>query len=152
MANDTQISIIGNLTGDPELRFTPGGVAVANFTVASTPRAFDKAAGEFKDGDPLFLRVSVWRKAAENVAESLVKGDRVMVRGNLVQRQYTDKDGNQKSSYEIQAEEVGASLLFRSFVHQTPTQGRTARAVTEPEQGDPWATPGPGASGDQPPF
>lgn len=153
MANETQITVIGNLTGDPELRFTQSGAAVANFTVASTPRTFDKQRNEWVDGEALFLRCSVWRDQAEHVAESLKKGDRVVVQGNLVQRSYENREGEKRTVFEMQVQEVGASLLFRSFVHQTAT-GRTARAVTEPTEGDPWATPTTqgGAEDDRPPF
>lgn len=146
MANDTIITVIGNLAGDPELRFTPSGAGVANFTVASTPRVFDKASNEWKDGETLWMRCSVWRKQAENVAESLVKGDRVVVSGRLVQRTY-EKDGEKRTSYEMQVEEVGASLLFRSFVHQGKTRGASA----ETRQEDPWATTG-GYGTEPPPF
>lgn len=112
MANDTVITVIGNLTADPELRFTNSGAAVASFTVASTPRTFDRQANEWKDGEALFLRCSVWRDAAENVAESLEKGARVIVQGRLQQRSYTDRDGNNRTSVELQVDEVGPSLRY----------------------------------------
>ena len=105
MAGDTVITVVGNLTDDPELRFTASGAAVANFTVASTPRFFDKQTNEWKDGDALFLRCSVWRQAAENVAESLVKGSRVMVSGELSQRDY-EKDGQKHYTTEVKADKV----------------------------------------------
>ena len=112
MANDTVITVIGNLTADPELRFPNSGAAVASFTVASTPRTFDRQANEWKDGEALFLRCSVWRDAAENVAESLEKGARVIVQGRLQQRSYTDRDGNNRTSVELQVDEVGPSLRY----------------------------------------
>ena len=112
MANDTVITVIGNLTADPELRFTNSGAAVASFTVASTPRTFDRQANEWKDGEALFLRCSVWRDAAENVAESLEKGTRVVVQGRLQQRSYTDREGNNRTSVELQVDEVGPSLRY----------------------------------------
>lgn len=112
MANDTVITVIGNLTADPELRFTQSGLAVASFTVASTPRSFDRQSGEWKDGEALFLRCSIWRDAAENVAESLEKGTRVIVQGRLKQRSYTDRDGNNRTSIELDVEEIGPSLRY----------------------------------------
>ncbi|MCT1430594.1 single-stranded DNA-binding protein [Brachybacterium muris] len=112
MANDTTIAVIGNLTADPELRFTQSGVAVANFTIASTPRTFDKQANEWRDGEALFMRSTIWRDAAENVAESLSKGDRVIAQGNLVQRSYTDREGNNRTSIELDVQEIGPSLKY----------------------------------------
>lgn len=112
MAGDTVITVIGNLTDDPELRFTPSGAAVANFTVASTPRQFDRQTNEWKDGETLFLRCSVWRQAAENVAESLQKGMRVMVQGRLVSRSYEDREGQKRTVNELQVDEVGPSLTW----------------------------------------
>ncbi len=114
MAGDTVITVVGNLTADPELRFTPSGAAVANFTVASTPRTFDKATNEWKDGEALFLRCSVWRQAAENVAESLTKGTAVIVQGRLKQRSYETKEGEKRTVYELDVEEVGPSLRWAS--------------------------------------
>jgi single-strand DNA-binding protein len=111
MAGDTVITIIGNLTADPELRFTPSGAAVANFTVASTPRQFDKASNDWKDGETLFMRCSVWRDAAENVAESLQRGARVLVAGRLKQRSY-EKDGAKHTVVELEVDEVGPSLRY----------------------------------------
>jgi len=110
MAGDTVITIIGNLTADPELRFTPSGAAVADFTVASTPRTFDRNANEWKDGETLFMRCSVWREQAENVAESLRKGTRVIVSGRLTQRSYETREGQNRTVVEMQADEVGVSL------------------------------------------
>lgn len=112
MANDTVITVVGNLTADPELRFTNSGIPVASFTVASTPRTFDRQSGEWKDGEALFLRCSIWRDAAENVAESLTKGTRVIVQGRLQQRSYTDREGNNRTSIELQVDEIGPSLRY----------------------------------------
>ncbi|WP_058235014.1 single-stranded DNA-binding protein [Devriesea agamarum] len=112
MAGETVITVIGNLTADPELRFTQSGVAVASFTVASTPRTFDRQSGEWKDGEALFLRCSIWRDAAENVAESLEKGTRVIVQGRLKQRSYTDREGNNRTSVELDVDEVGPCLRY----------------------------------------
>ena len=109
-AGDTQITIVGNLVGDPELRYTPTGQAVANFRVASTPRFRDNATGEWKDGDSLFLSCNVWRQAAENVAESLQRGMRVIVNGRLRQRSYETREGEKRTVYEIEVDEVGPSL------------------------------------------
>ena len=112
MAGDTVITVIGNLTADPELRFTPSGAAVANFTVASTPRAFDRQSNEWKDQETLFLRCSVWREAAENVAESLTKGMRVIVQGRLKARSYETKDGDRRTSHELEVDEIGPSMRY----------------------------------------
>ena len=112
MANDTVITVVGNLTADPELRFTNSGIPVASFTVESTPRTFDRQSGEWKDGEALFLRCSIWRDAAENVAESLTKGTRVIVQGRLQQRSYTDREGNNRTSIELQVDEIGPSLRY----------------------------------------
>ena len=114
MAGETVITVIGNLTGDPELRFTPSGAAVANFTVASTPRQFDRQANEFKDGDTLFMRCSICREAAENVAESLTKGMRVIASGRLVQRSYETREGEKRTVVELQVDEIGPSLRYAS--------------------------------------
>src|ERR1700712_5540895 len=112
MAGETIITVVGNLTGDPELRFTNSGAAVANFTVASTPRTLDKATNEWKDGEALFLRCSLWRQAAENVAESLQKGMRVVVTGRLKQRSYDTKEGEKRTVIELEVEEIGPSLKY----------------------------------------
>lgn len=111
MAGETPITVIGNLTSDPELRFTPSGSAVANFTIASTPRTLDRQSNEWKDGETLFLRASIWREAAENVAETLTKGMRVIASGNLKMRQY-DKDGEKRTSTELEVQEIGPSLRY----------------------------------------
>src|ERR1700756_4826656 len=112
MAGETVITVVGNLTDDPELRFTPSGAAVASFTVASTPRSFDKNTNEWKDGDALFLRCSIWRQAAENGAESLTKGMRVVVQGRLRQRSYETREGEKRTVVELDVEEVGPSLKY----------------------------------------
>lgn len=114
MAGDTVITVIGNLTADPELRFTPQGAAVANLTIASTPRNFDKATGEWKEGETLFLRASAWREAAENIAETLKKGMRVIAQGRLKSRSYETKEGERRTSMELEIEEIGPSLRFAS--------------------------------------
>jgi single-strand DNA-binding protein len=110
MAGDTQITVVGNLVSDPELRYTPTGVAVANFRVASTPRTFDRQANEWKDGDSLFLTCNVWRQAAENVAESLQRGMRVVVQGRLHQRSYETREGEKRTVFEVEVDDVGPSL------------------------------------------
>jgi single-strand DNA-binding protein len=112
MAGETVITVVGNLTADPELRFTPSGAAVANFTVASTPRTFDRQTGEWKDGEALFLRCSIWRQAAENVAESLTRGMRVVAQGRLKQRSYETREGEKRTVVEMEVEEVGPSLKY----------------------------------------
>ncbi|MBU4336980.1 MAG: single-stranded DNA-binding protein [Actinobacteria bacterium] len=171
MAGETVLTLVGNLTGDPELRFTPSGAAVANFTVASTPRTFDRQSNEWKDGDTLFMRCSIWREAAESVAESLTKGTRVIVTGRLIQRSYETREGEKRTVVELQVDEVGPSLRYAT-AKVTRTQrsggggfggsssggsssggfssGGSSAATTD----DPWATPA-GASGgfsDEPPF
>src|SRR3977135_2477660 len=112
MAGDTTITVIGNLTDDPELRFTPSGAAVAKFRVASTPRTLDRASGEWKDGEALFLACSVWRQAAENVAESLQRGSRVIVSGRLRQRSYETREGEKRTVMELEVDEIGPSLRY----------------------------------------
>jgi single-strand DNA-binding protein len=112
MAGDTVITVIGNLTSDPELRFTPSGAAVANFTVASTPRTLDRQSGEWKDGEALFLRCNIWRQAAENVAETLTRGARVIVQGRLKQRSFETREGEKRTVIELEVDEVGPSLRY----------------------------------------
>jgi single-strand DNA-binding protein len=112
VAGDTIITVIGNLTADPELRFTPSGAAVANFTVASTPRQFDRQTNEWKDGEALFLRCNIWREAAENVAESLTRGSRVIVSGRLKQRSYETREGEKRTVVELEVDEIGPSLKY----------------------------------------
>ncbi|HRA04207.1 MAG TPA: single-stranded DNA-binding protein [Arachnia sp.] len=122
MAGETTITVIGNLTADPELRFTPNGAAVANFTVASTPRTFDRQTNEWKDGDAMFLNCSVWRQYAENVAESLSKGTRVIVSGRLKARSYETREGEKRTVFEIDVDEVGPALRYAT-AKVTRTQG-----------------------------
>lgn len=126
MAGETVITVVGNLVDDPELRFTPSGAAVAKFRVASTPRTFDRQTNEWKDGDSLFLTCSVWRQAAENVAESLTKGTRVVVQGRLKQRSYEDREGIKRTVYDLDVDEVGASLR-NATAKVTKTTGRGAQ-------------------------
>jgi single-strand DNA-binding protein len=114
MAGETTITVVGNLTSDPELRFTPSGSAVANFTIASTPRTFDRQSNEWKDGETLFLRASVWREAAENVAETLTKGTRVVAQGRLKSRSYETKEGEKRTVMELEVDEIGPSLRYAS--------------------------------------
>lgn len=123
MAGETVITIIGNLTNDPELRFTPSGAAVANFTVASTPRTFDRQSNEWKDGETLFMRCSVWRDAAENVAESLQRGTRVLVSGRLRSRSYETKEGEKRTVVEMEVDEVGPSLRYATTKVSKTTRG-----------------------------
>lgn len=150
MAGETVITVIGNLTGDPELRFTPSGAAVAKFTVASTPRTLDKTTSEWKDGETLFLNCSVWRQAAENVAESLTRGSRVIVQGRLKQRSY-EKDGEKRTVYELDVDEVGPSLRNATAkVNKTVRSGGGAQARGAEPADDPWASAP--AGGDEPPF
>jgi len=181
MAGDTVITVIGNLTGDPELRFTPSGAAVANFTVASTPRTFDRQSNEWKDGDTLFMRCSIWREAAENVAESLTKGMRVIAQGRLVQRSYETREGEKRTVVELQVDEIGPSLRYASakvtraqrsggggggfgggggnFGGGAGSGGASGGGFSSgggQQSEDPWATAGPASSGgsfsDEPPF
>ncbi|KIF75493.1 single-stranded DNA-binding protein, partial [Streptomyces sp. 150FB] len=126
MAGETVITVVGNLVDDPELRFTPSGAAVANFRVASTPRVFDRQTNEWKDGDSLFLTCTVWRQAAENVAESLQRGMRVVVQGRLKQRTYDDREGVKRTVYELDVEEVGPSLKSAT-AKVTKTTGRSGQ-------------------------
>src|SRR4051794_5086164 len=154
MAGDTQITVVGNLVDDPELRFTPSGAAVANFRIASTPRTFDRQTNEWKDGEALFLSCAVWRQAAENVAESLQKGMRVVVQGNLRSRQYETREGEKRTVFEIQVDEVGPSLKYATAkVTRTQRSGGSSygdggggQASSGPSGNDPWATPAPPAT------
>jgi single-strand DNA-binding protein len=178
MAGETVITVVGNLTNDPELRFTPSGAAVASFTVASTPRTLDKNTNEWKDGDALFLRCSIWRQAAENVAESLQRGARVIVQGRLQQRSYETKEGEKRTVVELQVDEIGPSLKYATAkVNKTtrqggggggfgsgggqPSGGYSGGGGAAPSGGDdPWATSAPASGGasssggwsDEPPF
>jgi single-strand DNA-binding protein len=139
MSGETVITIVGNLVDDPELRFTPAGVAVAKFRIASTPRVFDKQSNEWKDGESLFLTCSVWRKAGENVAESLTRGTRVIVQGRLKQRSYEDKEQVKRTVYEIDVDEVGVSLARATAkVTKNPAGGGQQQGAAT--SADPWAT------------
>ncbi|MFD4557582.1 single-stranded DNA-binding protein [Streptomyces sp. NPDC058469] len=139
MSGETVITIVGNLVDDPELRFTPAGVAVAKFRIASTPRVFNRETNEWKDGDALFLTCSVWRQAAENVAESLQRGVRVIVQGRLKQRSYEDREGVKRTVYEIDVDEVGPTLARATVkVVKNPSGGGQA-AVAQKATDDPWA-------------
>jgi len=148
MAGDTVITIIGNLTADPELRFTPSGAAVANFTVASTPRQFDRTSNDWKDGETLFMRCSVWRDAAENVAESLQRGTRVLVSGRLKSRSYETKEGEKRTVIEMDVEEVGPSLRYAT-AKVNRTQRGTGGGFTGGGQGSGGQSSGGQSSGGQ---
>ena len=168
MANETIITVVGNLTADPELRYTQGGLPVANFTIASTPRTFDKTKNEYVDGEALFLRASVWREFAEHVAGSLTKGTRVIASGRLKQRSYKDREGNDRIAIELEVDEIGPSLRYATAqVTRAAASGASAAGsgagwgadttprVTGPQTGaDGWATsPAGGADyGDSTPF
>ena len=136
MAGETVITVVGNLVDDPELRFTPAGVAVAKFRVASTPRTFDRQANEWKDGESLFLTCSVWRQAAENAAESLARGMRVIVQGRLKQRSYEDREGVKRTVYELDVDEVGVSLARATAKVTKNPAGGGSRGDT-PTAGEP---------------
>lgn len=157
---DIQVTFVGNLTSDPELRFTPSGAAVANFTVACTPRALDKQTNEWKDGETTFLRCQVWRQYAENVAESLTRGARVIVTGRLKQRSYETKEGEKRTSIEVDVEDIGPALR-NATVKVTKSAGGSSAAPSSSAGSavvdDPWATPVSGGSWggqptDEPPF
>jgi single-strand DNA-binding protein len=180
MAGETVITVVGNLTDDPELRFTPSGAAVANFTVASTPRSFNKQTNEWEDGEALFLRCSIWRQAAENVAESLQRGMRVVVQGRLRARTWETREGEKRTSFEIDVEEIGPSLKFATAKVNRVSRGSGGGfsggqggqgGQSGPAADDPWATPAaqggapagqaaagndpwgaPGVANDEPPF
>lgn len=161
MAGETIITVVGNLTADPELRYTQTGLAVANFTIASTPRNFDKATNDWKDGDALFLRASVWREFAENVAGTLSKGSRVIATGRLKQRSYETKEGEKRTSFEIEVDEIGPSLRYATAQVTRTTSGGprggqggaqggaqggdepwAAAKSSDSSSGDVWNTPG----------
>lgn len=173
MAGDTTITVVGNLTADPELRFIPSGAAVANFTVASTPRIYDRQAGDWRDGDALFLRCSIWREAAENVAESLTRGSRVIVTGRLKQRSYETREGEKRTVVEVEVDEIGPSLRYATAkVNKVSRSGgggggfggggggggssRPAAVAGSESTDDPWGSaPAAGStagSDDEPPF
>jgi single-strand DNA-binding protein len=151
MSGDTFVTLVGGLVDDPELRFTPNGSAVASFRVASTPRYQDRDTGEWKDGESLFLTCSIWRQAAEHVAESLQRGHRVIVRGRLKQRSYETRDGERRTVYEVEADEVAVSLR-NATVRVTKVARAAAGAEGRPDATqsaeDPWSAP----SSDEPPF
>ncbi|KAA9108455.1 single-stranded DNA-binding protein [Microbacterium rhizomatis] len=168
MAGETIITVVGNLTADPELRYTQGGLPVANFTIASTPRNFDRAANEWKDGEALFLRASVWREFAEHVAGSLTKGSRVIATGRLKQRSYETKEGEKRTSIELEIDEIGPSLRYATAqVTRAASNGQGGGQSRGQVADQPWSTPGsasapaaggadawsaPGAYGDDTPF
>lgn len=171
MAGETVITVVGNLTADPELRFTNNGVALASFTIASTPRTFDRQTNEWKDGEALFLRCTVWREYAENVANSLTKGMRVIARGNLRQRSYETKEGERRTSYEMDIDEIGPSLRYASaqvtraqsrggFGGDTSNQNQNQNQSTDtsepwgrsPASNDGWANPGQSFDDTEAPF
>ncbi len=170
MAGETIITIVGNLTADPELRYTQNGLPVANFTIASTPRNFDRQANEWKDGEALFLRASVWREFAEHVAGSLTKGSRVIATGRLKQRSYQDREGNNRTAIELEVDEIGPSLRYATAQVTRAASGggnfggggQQQRPQQQVQQDEPWSTPGsaapdawsaPGTSyGDDTPF
>lgn len=169
MAGDTNITLIGNLTEDPVLRFTPSGAAVANFRVASTPRYLDRQSGEWKDGEALFLNCNIWRQAAEHVAESLQRGMRVIVSGRLRQRTYETKEGEKRTVFELEVDEIGPSLRYATAKVQKMSRssgGGGGFGASAPPADDPWASSAPSAQpagapapggggggfGDEPPF
>ena len=167
MAGETTITVVGNLTADPELRFTQSGAAVASFTVASTPRTFDRQSGEWKDGEALFLRCNVWRQVAENVAESLTRGSRVLVSGRLRQRSFDTKEGEKRTVVELEVDEIGPSLRYATAKVNKVSRGdggggggfgggggQQSRGGGAPAD-DPWGSAPPAGSGgfaDEPPF
>jgi single-strand DNA-binding protein len=158
-AGDIAITVVGNLTADPELRFTPSGAAVASFTVAATPRVLDKATNEWKDGDAVFMRCSVWRQAAENVAESLQKGARVIVTGRLKQRSYETREGEKRTVMEMEVDEVGPALKYATAKVNKVQRGGgggfggDSGGSSPASSDDPWAaSPSGGAGFDEPPF
>lgn len=163
MAGETPLTIVGNLTADPELRFTPAGAAVATFTVASTPRTFDRQSGEWRDGEALFLRCSIWRQSAENVAESLTKGARVVVTGRLKQRSFETREGEKRTVIELDVDEVGPSLRYATAKVNKVSRGSGdgggwgggGGGGTAPAD-DPWGSAPPAGSGatadTEPPF
>jgi single-strand DNA-binding protein len=150
MSGETVITVVGNLTADPILAYTQNGLAVANFTIASTPRVFDKQAGETKDGDSLFLRASVWRDFAEHVAGSLTKGSRVVATGRLKQRSYETKEGEKRTSIELEVDEIGPSLRFATaqVTRAASSQGAGGQQARQnAPQREPWAESAPSAQG-----
>ncbi|MFF5293651.1 single-stranded DNA-binding protein [Paractinoplanes globisporus] len=166
MAGETTITVVGNLTDDPELRFTPSGAAVANFRIASTPRYLDRQSGEWRDGDPLFLACNIWRDPAEHVAETLKRGTRVIVTGRLRQRSYETREGEKRTVFELEVDEIGPSLRYATakvmkMTRQTEPGRATAAAPRGGSLDDPWSVGAPaaqrepvtvGAAADEPPF
>lgn len=159
MAGETTVTVVGNLTADPELRFTQSGAAVTSFTVASTPRSFDKQSNEWKDGEALFLRCNAWRQVAENVAESLTRGSRVIVSGRLRQRSFETKEGEKRTVVELEVDEVGPSLRYATAkVAKVDRSGGQQRPQQNRQSSDPWQTDPPRYgqqqqfSDDEPPF
>lgn len=156
MAGETVITVVGNLTADPELRYTQNGLPVANFTIASTPRNFDRASGEWKDGQALFLRASCWREFAEHVAGSLTKGMRVIVQGRLSQRSYQDREGNQRTAIELEVDEIGPSLRFAKAQVTRAARREGQVAPAGGQQVEQWYTEQPANDGwipsDETPF
>jgi len=148
MAGETVITVVGNLTSDPELRYTQNGLAVANFTIASTPRNFDRASNDWKDGEALFLRASVWREFAEHVAGSLTKGSRVVATGRLKQRSYETKEGEKRTSIELEVDEIGPSLRYAT-AQVTRTSSSREGGGGQPRgqvADEPWAPSAPAAA------
>lgn len=157
MAGETVITVVGNLTADPELRFTPAGKAVANLTIASTPRTFDRQSGEWQDGDALFLRCAVWGKPGENVAETLTRGMRVMAQGRLRQRSYETREGEKRTVVELDVDEIGPSLRYATakVTKEARGGGSSAPRSSRPANDDPWGSAPPAgrpADDDEPPF
>jgi single-strand DNA-binding protein len=148
MANDTVLTIVGNLTADPELRYTPKGVAVVKFTVASTPRVFDRTANEYRDGEPLFLVCTAWRELAENIAESLTKGTRVVVLGRLRLSRWETDEGEKRSAYGLDVDEIGPSLRFAQVTVHEMVRTRGSDGFTPADvPDDAWSTAAPAAAG-----
>lgn len=141
MAGETVITVVGNLTSDPELRYTQNGLAVANFTIASTPRNFDRASNEWKDGEALFLRASVWREFAEHVAGSLTKGSRVIATGRLKQRSYETKEGEKRTTIELEIDEIGPSLRYATAQVSRAAGGSGAKGAMPAGGDEPWGQP-----------
>ncbi len=141
MAGETVITVVGNLTSDPELRYTQNGLAVANFTIASTPRNFDRASSEWKDGEALFLRASVWREFAEHVAGSLTKGSRVIATGRLKQRSYETKEGEKRTTIELEIDEIGPSLRYATAQVSRAAGGSGAKGAMPAGGDEPWGQP-----------
>jgi single-strand DNA-binding protein len=148
MAGETIITVVGNVTADPELRYTQNGLAVVNFTIASTPRSFDRASGEWKDGEALFLRASAWREFAEHIAGSLTKGTRVVAQGRLRQRSFETKEGEKRTSIELEIDEIGPSLRYATAQVSRAVKGSGAPAAPAAQPAaDGWAATPPAADG-----